>query len=356
MFSNKHSPLTGKLAASLLARDRTRGLAFAAVGMLTVAVMLIAGAGVRPTRAILAEVLLLAAIACLGVMLRRHSVQQRGLCHLAAHDPLTGLANRLHFNHAFQDATRRHLDHGHPVALISLDIDHFKRVNDKWGHASGDAVLKMLAQVCLSSVRPADTVARLGGEEFGILLPGMGLHEAAMVAERLRVALGECRCAPVNQADGSRLPDAEPIRFTASFGVSEFLADDLQSLEGLLRTADARLYQAKAAGRNRVISSNAAAKATGEAHHDHAPALACVEVTGDPEGSWSVVLSGSESIPARYATEERALGAGWHLARQHGLALRIHGADGITRERHIYDHARPCHQQHQAVTARAAAH
>jgi diguanylate cyclase (GGDEF)-like protein len=260
----------------------------------------------------------------------------------------------LRFSHAFQAAIRHHLDRGHPVSLITLDIDHFKKVNDKWGHASGDAVLKLLAQVCQSSVRPADTVARLGGEEFGILLPGMGLHDAAAVAERLRVALSDSRCAPVNQADGSRLPGNEPIRFTASFGVAEFLADGAKSLEGLLRTADARLYQAKGAGRNRVVSGNTPGSTVRDTHQDHAAALACVEVARGPEGSWTVALSGSKSAPVCYATEEHALSAGWQLAKQHGLALRIHGADGMTRERHIYDHA--SRWQHCAAAAGAIVH
>lgn len=343
MSSSKPLPLSvnSTQAASLLGHDRTRELTFAAVGMQAAAAMLIAGTGVRPLPAFLAEVLLVGAIACLGLMLRRHRVHQRDLRHLAAHDPLTGLANRLRLEQAFDHSHSLHLAHGHPVSLIALDIDHFKKVNDKWGHASGDAVLKLLAQVCQSSVRPADTVARLGGEEFGILLPGMGLQEAAVVAERLRVALSESRCAPVNKADGSRLPGTEPICFTASFGVSEFLADGAQSLEGLLRTADARLYQAKGAGRNRVVSANAPVSA----HHDQAATFACVQVACGAQGNWSVSLCGSDSDGSElssYATEERALDAGWHLAKQHGVALLIHGVDGMTRERHIYDHARPC--------------
>jgi len=189
----------------------------------------------------------------------QQQARQEQLRLLSEHDPLTGLANRRSFTQAFDTARHQYLRKGWPLAMLMLDIDHFKRINDRWGHASGDVVLQALANTCLAGVRPSDTVARIGGEEFCILLPGATLQEATATAERLRRVLADCRCAPVDKSGQPRAGNAgaaEPIRFTASFGVTEALADAAGTLDALLNAADARLYAAKAAGRNCVVASS----------------------------------------------------------------------------------------------------
>ena len=165
----------------------------------------------------------------------------------------TGLANRRAFAAAFAVAERQR--DGRPLALVVLDIDRFKQINDRFGHAGGDAVLKMLAAVCRSAAGPGGTVGRLGGEEFGILLPAATLAEATLVAERLRIALAARACPPVGPAGAAEIP-SEPIRFTASFGVAEATADAAAGLDELLAVADRRLYRAKETGRDRVVAGD----------------------------------------------------------------------------------------------------
>ena len=128
-----------------------------------------------------------------------------------------------------------------PVSLICLDIDHFKYVNDAHGHDVGDAVLKILVATVQPYLRASDRVARLGGEEFAIFLPGTGLQAATAVAERLRKSVEETS---VSLTDGA-------LRFTCSFGIAE-RRDDEDELAPLLTRADQALYEAKRAGRNRV--------------------------------------------------------------------------------------------------------
>jgi two-component system, cell cycle response regulator len=163
------------------------------------------------------------------------------LAALALRDPLTGLANR----RAFEDALARELARasaaGVPLAVVALDIDHFKRVNDAHGHAAGDAVLAAVAARGAAALRAGDLLARVGGEEFAALLPGASLAQARDVAERIRARIAE---APIG-AGGAAL------EITASLGCAALAPDDAD--EGpLLARADARLYEAKRAGRNRV--------------------------------------------------------------------------------------------------------
>jgi diguanylate cyclase (GGDEF)-like protein len=207
-------------------------------------------------------VTLVAVMLRLGGRLRRLERAEHGrLRGLAERDPLTGLANRRAFAAAFAVAERQR--DGRPLALVVLDIDRFKQINDRFGHAGGDAVLKMLAAVCRSAAGPGGTVGRLGGEEFGILLPAATLAEATLVAERLRIALAACACPPVGPAGAAEIP-SEPIRFTASFGVAEATADAAAGLDELLAVADRRLYRAKETGRDRVVAGDPpAAEVTG---------------------------------------------------------------------------------------------
>jgi diguanylate cyclase (GGDEF)-like protein/PAS domain S-box-containing protein len=156
-------------------------------------------------------------------------------------DYLTGLANRRAFFEAAEQELMRSKAVPRPTAVIALDADHFKAINDRHGHPGGDAVLQQLAAILGETFREVDVVARIGGEEFAVLLPSTDLARAAVVAERLRAAVA----AQVVHFDGAR------IRYTVSAGVAS-LDDGEGGIDLLLKRADQALYAAKRAGRNRV--------------------------------------------------------------------------------------------------------
>ncbi|CAG9213687.1 Cellulose synthesis regulatory protein [Paraburkholderia tropica] len=192
---------------------------------------------------------------------------------LARSDPLTGLANRRRFQDAFDEAVERaqraddanHATHtnaantenddGAPhengtLAVLMIDIDYFKRVNDRYGHAAGDVVLTLLAQMLRANLRSVDVPARLGGEEFAALLPGADLATASAVAERVRLAV-ELHAQHLAGPASAAHPEAIP--FTVSIGVAVCPADGPTNYEAVLQVADRRLYVAKESGRNRVV-------------------------------------------------------------------------------------------------------
>ncbi|QOY96643.1 GGDEF domain-containing protein [Massilia sp. UMI-21] len=156
-------------------------------------------------------------------------------------DYLTGLANRRAFFEAAEQELGRSRMLPRPTAVIAFDADHFKAINDRHGHPGGDAVLQHLAALLGETFREVDVVARIGGEEFAVLLPSTDLPRAAVVAERLRAAVAS----EVVHFDGER------IRYTVSAGVAS-LDDGMGGIDLLLRHADQALYAAKRAGRNRV--------------------------------------------------------------------------------------------------------
>jgi diguanylate cyclase (GGDEF)-like protein len=158
-------------------------------------------------------------------------------------DALTGLANRRSF---FQEAARLIASGSRPVALLMIDLDHFKSINDQFGHAVGDKVLKIFAQTSVGNLRPTDLVGRLGGEEFAVLLVNASQEGALLVAERLRSAF----------AAAAATVDGLPIHATASVGLS--LLHPGQDMSALLDLADQALYRAKATGRNRVAQQQLA--------------------------------------------------------------------------------------------------
>ncbi|CAA0125444.1 Diguanylate cyclase DosC [Halioglobus japonicus] len=152
-------------------------------------------------------------------------------------DFLTGLANRRLLSTQGEMEYDRARRYGHPLSVVLLDVDHFKTVNDTWGHAFGDRVLRRLAEHCQNESRTSDLVIRLGGEEFAILLVETPIAEARKIAERVR------RVQMSEKLEGREI--------TVSLGISELLPDD-RGIEDLLRRADAAMYRAKEAGRNRV--------------------------------------------------------------------------------------------------------
>jgi len=164
------------------------------------------------------------------------------LQHLASTDGLTGILNRRKFLELAEAEFRRHQRYHHPLAFIIADLDHFKRINDRHGHQTGDLVLKNFARHLAECVRELDLLGRIGGEEFGLILPETDLEPARQVAERIRAGCGSL-C--LTTGAGQR------VEFTVSLGVSEARAGD-RSLSHLMARADVALYQAKAAGRDRV--------------------------------------------------------------------------------------------------------
>lgn len=161
-------------------------------------------------------------------------------------DPLTGLANR----HYFERELHRFISIGaryqRAFAMLMLDIDFFKKVNDTYGHAVGDHVLQAIANILLHSVRDQDVAARFGGEEFAVLLPETTLQGAAIVAERIRMT--------VESGDFAALGCQHGV--TISIGISEFPINGGQP-EDLVKRADAALYEAKTSGRNRICLARA---------------------------------------------------------------------------------------------------
>ena len=159
---------------------------------------------------------------------------------LASVDSLTGLYNKRHFDEVFGKEVARSEQTRTPCSLIVLDIDHFKRINDTFGHPAGDAVLKHVAHVVKSQIRPGDTVCRVGGEEFALVLPQTPHSLALQAAEVIRSAVERSVCDVLGT----------PIPATLSLGVAELAMGEIP--EQLYQRADERLYAAKHNGRNRV--------------------------------------------------------------------------------------------------------
>lgn len=161
--------------------------------------------------------------------------------HQASTDILTGIYNRMKFNDTLTAEIKRAKRYLTPLSLIMFDIDHFKRVNDTYGHSAGDNVLKTLARLIKSHIRDSDIFARWGGEEFVIQAPGTSLDDAVKLANKLRYKVEE-------------FDFSEPHKITLSFGVATFRDEDNNIT--LINRADDALYRAKAGGRNQVMYSD----------------------------------------------------------------------------------------------------
>ena len=178
---------------------------------------------------------------------RSHLLRLAALREIAIRDGLTRCYNHKYFKTRLVQEISRSKRYKAPLTVGMLDIDHFKEVNDRYGHIAGDSVLAHLSGVVVASVRSTDVVARYGGEEFGLLLVQSALEEAAIVTNRLRERVANQRFPFPEGTSGA--PDIE-IPVTVSIGVAALLPDD--DAETLLNRADAALYEAKAAGRNQV--------------------------------------------------------------------------------------------------------
>ena len=166
---------------------------------------------------------------------------EQKLLRLATTDELTALANRRRFLEAGGNEPERSRRDGSPVSLLMLDLDRFKDVNDRYGHPTGDAALRLFADTCARALRRSDLFGRLGGEEFAILLPDTTSEDAAILAERVRA-----------DVEGTVFPSEEGnFSITVSIGVAS-MSGPGDSLNDLLRRADRALYESKRAGRNRA--------------------------------------------------------------------------------------------------------
>jgi diguanylate cyclase (GGDEF)-like protein len=191
-------------------------------------------------------IIILLGIAALGAVgglraQRRASAAAEELRRLATVDELTGLPNRRHFVRRLEEETARARRNGSPLCLATLDLDHFKRINDLHGHPAGDAVLRQLAIIIRQKIRLEDSAARLGGEEFALLLPNSNAFQAQLVCDRLRSAVASRLF---------ELPGSGTVRVTLSTGVAALNGAD--DCETLMSRSDQALYEAKACGRNQV--------------------------------------------------------------------------------------------------------
>ena len=218
-------------------------------------------------------------------------VANEQLAQVATMDSLTGLCNRRQFNRELEDELHRAARFSQSLSLLTFDIDFFKTVNDRWGHAQGDEVLRAFAQVLEDTKRSIDTVARLGGEEFAALLPATGHEGARAFAEKVRVGIEQMQMPLINGEDGE--DETQTVGVTVSCGAAvlehpenkadettlhetvwvdrgegknivpaEVLADAMNTTNlsplarELMHSADLLLYRAKTEGRNRVVSSH----------------------------------------------------------------------------------------------------
>lgn len=193
----------------------------------------------KPSKADIERIGFAANIAAIAIENRK---THEKLEHQAYFDYLTGMANRRSFMERFEIELSRVQRYGGELSLIMFDIDHFKQVNDVYGHNIGDVVLQKITDVCRTVMREMDIIGRIGGEEFAIALPETGISEAIEAAERLRKAIMMQEVA---------IPQKAPLKFSASFGVVAMSNENID-IDEFLNQADIALYQAKDSGRNRV--------------------------------------------------------------------------------------------------------
>jgi two-component system cell cycle response regulator len=169
---------------------------------------------------------------------RRLKAREQQIRELSLTDPLTGLGNRRRLDESIETAISHATRHQRPLSVMMIDIDHFKAINDDFGHEAGDRALRAFADALKQHSRKSDLVARFGGEEFIVLMPESDVHQAKATAERMGEKVAQMKVPPIDR----------PI--TASFGVAQMVDGD--SAESLLVRSDQAMYLAKAKGRNRV--------------------------------------------------------------------------------------------------------
>jgi len=169
------------------------------------------------------------------------------ILELANTDALTGVLNRRAFMDRMEEEVHRSMRRQEPFALIMVDIDYFKKINDAYGHQAGDLALKKVSHLLADSIRPYDLTARYGGEEFILCLPGTTGSQAGAAAERIRCSVASETIELSGQS--------KPVQLTASFGVAVFSLGGDDSVDAVIKRADDALYKAKEEGRNRVCQA-----------------------------------------------------------------------------------------------------
>ena len=245
---------------SMLAMDKVavggpKFLARCLAAQLAAAVVVAVAAGIEPQllpSGSVARFATLPLLLCYPIMVgltayelaRRVRRQNEQLWALSATDGLTGLPNHTTWEQAVEREYARCRRGGHPAAVLMLDLDHFKAINDSHGHPVGDTVLREVAEILRNALRAQDLPGRYGGEEFGVLLPGSGTVAATAIAERIRKRL-----------EAASIEPKRGLRVTASIGCAALDASDSGAAAWIAR-ADRALYRAKATGRNRSICDN----------------------------------------------------------------------------------------------------
>jgi diguanylate cyclase (GGDEF)-like protein len=184
-------------------------------------------------------------MAGIAVEILKRKQKEEELRSIATTDPLTGIANRGVFDDRFAAMMEQYLDHGQGFSLVLLDIDNFKRINDTWGHSTGDRVLKYLVSICRNNLRSSDLFARIGGEEFAVLIGGSNPKSALGISERIRK---DVAANPLSIG-------GETISFTVSVGYGSLPGPHaVHSVSSFYTLVDRALYMAKNRGRNRVMA------------------------------------------------------------------------------------------------------
>ena len=183
-------------------------------------------------------------VTSVGFLLLHKERSEEAAQKLALTDPLTGAFNRRTFLELAEKEIARTRRARGALSLVMLDLDHFKQINDRNGHIAGDIVLKGVVSVVLTCLRKEDLLVRYGGEEFCILLPGVAIDRAAILAERTRSAIEQAHF----------LFDGRPLRVTVSMGLATLSSDGYEGVNTLVSRADEALYSAKKGGRNRVVA------------------------------------------------------------------------------------------------------
>lgn len=239
----------------LLARKPRIVIALTAAGiLLTVTGLLLSKPGASLQVVMINRSMSIILICTIAIIALRHlqveNLLRESLENQAARDPLTDLFNRRHIFAIVEDELQRFRRYGERCSIILIDADHFKRVNDEFGHPAGDLTLRRIADLCQRAVRDSDSVGRFGGEEFIIVLPHTDTTQAAIVAERIRDAMHSEDIVWQNKS----------IKVTLSLGVAE-VGPGTDSFDELLKAADRALYEAKHAGRNHVAVAGSDADA-----------------------------------------------------------------------------------------------
>ena len=177
-------------------------------------------------------------------VLQRWRVREQEANYHSRTDSLTGLVNRRCILELLEQEQKRSVRERAPLSVVMVDLDHFKLINDSWGHQVGDAVLVLASRALKHTLRQHDHVGRYGGEEFLVILPGLEAEQARNLAERIRVAIGEVMM---------DLPGGQHLSLSASLGMTSVSATHPVSVDVLIKQADTALYQAKSCGRDQVV-------------------------------------------------------------------------------------------------------